>query len=269
MSLPGTAYAAALALAAVFAVAGVAKLRRRAATARAFAALGLASPGALAVGVPLAELALAGGLVLAPAEAGIATLAVLAGFTTFLLRSMNRGDALACGCFGSARAAPAGSAELVRNGVLAGAAAFTAFAASPARVVPGPGDVVLVAAVAAVALALMRAVGRRASVASPGGPEVGSVAPALPGLRYRDHQFTLVAFVAPTCEGCEELRRALARPGAAGHAVRLVELGDSSAGDFAAFGVRSAPYLVVVDVDGRVRAAGPARSPSDVAALTR
>lgn len=85
------AYAAALALAAVFAWAGVAKLASRAATERAFRGLGLVAPRGFAVGVPATELALAAGLVVAPAEAAIAALAVLAGFTTFLVRSLGRG----------------------------------------------------------------------------------------------------------------------------------------------------------------------------------
>lgn len=259
-------YAAALVLAVVFAWAGVAKLRRRPATARAFAALGLASPQALSVGVPLAELALAVGLVIVPAVAGVAALAVLAGFTTFLALSVLRGDPVGCGCFGTASAARAGAAELVRNGFLAAAAVMAATA--PGRVLPGPAALATVAAAAVVAAAVVRAVSRR-SVIHPGrqGPAPGSLAPTLPGLCHDGATTTLVAFVAPTCAGCSALREALRHYAGAGLRQQVVELDDDSAGVFTAFGVRSAPFLVVLDGSGRVQAAGPARSRTDVERL--
>lgn len=266
MSGSGIAYGAALALAVVFTVAAVAKLRRRRSTTRAFAALGLASPAALAIGIPLAELALAAGLVVVPSWGGIVALAVLAGFTTFLVRSIRRGDVLGCGCFASTRPEPAGEAEVVRNAVLAAAAVLAAFAPGP--IVPGVGDIVVVAVSAVVARALVSSAARRSPVVAPrSGPTLRSVAPALVDLRYEDHPLTLVAFVAPTCEGCTELRQALSRHPRADHGVRVIDLDDRSAVDFAAFGVRSTPYLVVVDAFGRIHSAGPARSPADITAL--
>ncbi len=267
MSGPGIAYSAALLLAVVFTGAGVAKLRRRASTARAFAALGLASPEVLAVGVPVSELALAVGLVLAPAEAGIVALAVLAGFTTFLVLAMRRGEALGCGCFGAARPAPIGRAEIVRNAVLAVAAGGAAFARRPVR--PGVGDVVVVLGAAVVGRMLVSVVGRRLPGPPPAsGPPVGSLAPALEGLRYQDHRRTLVAFVAPTCDGCAELRSALQpRRHQADMRVEVVDLDDVTAVAFAAFGVHSTPFLVVVDREGRVEARGRARTEAEVAAL--
>ncbi len=268
MSVPGIAYAAALALAVVFSVAGVAKLRRRASTARAFAALGLASPAALAVGVPVAELALAAGLVVVPARAGIAALAVLAGFTTFLVLAMRRGEVLGCGCFGAARPAPIGSTEVVRNAVLAGAAATAVLACGPS--VPGFGDVVVVLAAAVASRALVVAAGRRAPAAPPpSGPPVGSPAPPLRGMRYGDQHRTVVAFVSATCAGCVELRWTLAhhRPPDVRVEVVDLDLDDASAADFAAFGVRAAPFVVVVDDHGRVRSVGPARTEVDLAEL--
>ena len=266
--MPEIAYAAALALAAVFATAAIAKLRRRPTTERVFGALGLASPRALAVGVPLAELALAAGLVVVPSAAGIAALAVLAGFTTFLVLSIRRGDALGCGCFGTAEPAPAGGVEVVRNGFLAAAAVLAAFAPGP--VVPGPSALAAVAAVAAVAVVVVAAISRRAvrwPRPGPQGPVPGGLAPPLPGLVHEGPAATLVAFVAPTCEGCAELRSCLADFADRGLRQHVVELDDSSAGAFVAYGIRSTPYLVVVDGQGRVRSSGPARSSGDVERL--
>ena len=263
----GVAYAAALALAVVFAVAAVAKLRRRETTARAFAGLGLASPRALSLGVPLLELALAAGLVVVPAWAGIAALAVLVGFTTFVVRAIRRGDPRGCGCFGAARPAPMGEAEVLRNAVLALAATLAAFAPGP--VVPQPAAVLAVAGAAAAATLAVSAVsavshrGRPAAGARQGPPQ-GSPAPPLPGLVHDGTTVTFVAFVAPGCDGCDELRATLAHHHRAGVDVRVVDLDDDSASSFAAFGVVAPPFLVVLDGHGRVLATGPARSDDDV-----
>lgn len=148
-------YAAALLLAGVFGWAGLAKLRARDATERTLRAFGLAAPRALAVGVPVVELSLAVGLVLVPAWAALAALAVLVGFSTILLRAMRAGVDVGCGCFGTARREPVSFVELVRNGGLAGGAVVAAQAASP--VWPDLPAVIVVttaAALAAVVLAL-------------------------------------------------------------------------------------------------------------------
>lgn len=112
----------ALALAAVFAWAGVTKLRDRAATAASFDAFGLPVPAALAVVVPVAELALAVLLGLSPVLGAAFALATLAGFTAQLLLARRRGVVAGCGCFGGRRPASP-SAELARNALLAAAAA--------------------------------------------------------------------------------------------------------------------------------------------------
>jgi uncharacterized membrane protein YphA (DoxX/SURF4 family) len=111
----------ALALAAVFAWAAVAKLRHRPATTRSFAAFGLPAPDTLAVAVPASELVLAAVLVVNPALGATLALAVLAGFTTQLLLARRRGVDSGCGCFGGARPATP-NVELARNAVLALAA---------------------------------------------------------------------------------------------------------------------------------------------------
>lgn len=267
--MEGLAYAAALALALVFAVAGTAKLRHRGRTARAFAGLGLASPQALALGVPLLELGLAVGLVLVPAWAGIVALAVLAGFTAFVLRAIQRGDGQGCGCFGSTRPAPMGSAEVLRNVLLAMAATLAAFAPGP--VVPEPPALLAVAGAVVAGTAAVSAVShrRRPILGGRQGPPRGSPAPPLHGLEPDGTTLTLVAFVAPGCAGCDELRTTLAHTQARrrGVAVMVVDLDDASATSFAAFGVRAPPVLVVVDGKGLVLAAGAARSHGDVERL--
>jgi len=115
------ARAAAIVLAAVFAVAALAKLRRPAATASSFAALGLPLPGALAYAVPAVEALLAVALVAAPAPAAWAAVVLLVAFTAVLARALARGTGVPCACFGSARRAtePVSGAELVRNAMLA------------------------------------------------------------------------------------------------------------------------------------------------------
>lgn len=259
----GLAYAAALALALVFATAGTAKLRRRRATARAFAGLGLASPRVLAVGVPVAELGLAVGLVVVPAWAGIVALAVLAGFTTFVVRAVRRGERQGCGCFGTTRPVPMGAAEVVRNGWLALAATLAAFASGP--VVPRPLALMAVAGLAVAGAGTVAAVARlRPTLGRRQGPPRGSPAPALPGLHLDGTTTTLVAFVAPDCEGCAELRSTLERLSLPDLAVQVVDLDDRSASFFAAFDVVAPPFVVVIDSRGLVRASGPARTDHDI-----
>jgi uncharacterized membrane protein YphA (DoxX/SURF4 family) len=127
-------YAAALLLAAIFASAGAAKLRRADVTERTFRAFGLAAPRTLARTVPLVELGLAAGLVVVPGWAAAAALAVLAAFTTVLVRAMRAGVDVGCGCFGTSRREPVSFVELVRNGLLALAAAVALLADGPQAV---------------------------------------------------------------------------------------------------------------------------------------
>lgn len=267
--MEGFPYATALALALVFAVAGTAKLRRRSSTAGSFARLGLPWPRALATGVPLAELTLAVGLVAVPAWAGIVALAVLAGFTTFVLRAIRRGEPRGCGCFGTARPRPMGVAEVLRNGLLSLAATIAAFASGP--LVPQPLALAAVAgAVAAGAVAVSLVARRHRPVpVRAQGPRRGATAPFLPGLHPDGATLNLVAFVAPRCQGCEELRATLAHVRNPGIDVKIVELDDGSASSFAAFGVVAPPVVVVIDGNGVVLATGPARSDSDLERLVR
>ena len=112
--------AAALALSVVFAWSSLGKL--------------VAQPDMTALGLPewsgrvtaYVEAALALLLLVAPANGGIVALALLAGFTAFLVRRFDTGSG--CGCFGSSSTEPVGIKALVRNAVLLVLAVIAAFA---------------------------------------------------------------------------------------------------------------------------------------------
>lgn len=127
-------------LAAVFLVAGVAKLLDREGTRAAVQDFGApaALAGPLAVALPLAEIALA--VLLIPTATAVAgalgALALLTLFSAAIALSLARGHAPECHCFGQLHSAPAGWATLARNGALAAVAGLT-FAGSIAE--PGTG----------------------------------------------------------------------------------------------------------------------------------
>jgi peroxiredoxin len=170
-------------LAAVFAVAGAAKLADRRGSRE--AALDFGVPrrfaGVAALGLPLAELGVAGALL--PAGSAVWGLAgacaLLVAFTGAIAISMARGQAPDCHCFGQLHSEPAGPRTLVRNGVLlalAGGATFgAAFGDRGASAVAWLGeltarDAVLVAAgalVAALAAAVLIARAQRRPKARP------------------------------------------------------------------------------------------------------
>lgn len=125
-----------LLLAAIFAVAGAAKLLDLAATRRTLAEFGMperVTPAA-AVALPLVELATAALLI--PAATGTAGallgLALLLVFVAVVARSLRRGETPDCNCFGGVHSSPVGPSTLVRNMLLAAVAAAVAFA--------GPGE---------------------------------------------------------------------------------------------------------------------------------
>jgi hypothetical protein len=151
----GTGYAAALVLSALFAWAGAAKLVDPTGTARTFATLGLPASHAAARVVPVAELVLAVALVVVPPVGAVVALVALAAFSAVLARALRRGVDVGCGCFGSAGHRPVSGVELLRNGLMAVAAAVVLV--DPEARVPGLDAVVLVSAglaLAAVVLAL-------------------------------------------------------------------------------------------------------------------
>ena len=156
-----------LALAVVFALAAVTKLADQAG-ARA-AAIGFGVPerlaGPVAALLPVLELAVAVALLVpaSTAAGAIGALALLALFASAIVRSMVRGEAPDCHCFGQLHSEPAGWRTLTRNGVLAGGAAFVLVAgrsdAGPSAVawigrLDGAGVVALAGGVAVAALAV-------------------------------------------------------------------------------------------------------------------
>jgi thiol-disulfide isomerase/thioredoxin len=132
-----------LTLAAVFAVAGGAKLADLPGSRAAMAGFGLPLRLATPLGtvLPCTELAIA--VLLLPAEtatgAGIAALVMLALFSLAIAVSMARGRAPECHCFGQIHSKPAGPQTLARNLLLAAVAAFAAFAGAGAQ--PAIGEV--------------------------------------------------------------------------------------------------------------------------------
>ena len=121
-----------LLLAGVLGVAAVGKLADRAGSRRAVVDFGvperLASPAASLL--PLAELAAAGLLVpAATAEWGaLLALVLLAFFVAAIALNLFKGRRPDCHCFGQLHSAPAGWSTLVRNLVLAAAAAWVVVA---------------------------------------------------------------------------------------------------------------------------------------------
>ena len=224
-----------LLLAAVFALAAVMKLADRAGTRTAVREFGVPKSlgGSVATLLPIAELAVAVAL-LVPQSArwgALGAVALLAAFIAVMARSMARGEAPDCHCFGALASEPVGWRTLVRNLALAAVAIFVVAGGwnnagasavawlghlSPAGTVAtaGGGALVLIAGVAtAFMVALLRQHGRlllridqleqrldEAGVAAPepAGPGlvVGSPAPpfTLPGL-YGE-QITLESILA-------------------------------------------------------------------------
>ena len=151
-------------LAAVFAVAGVAKLFDLNGSRRAVLDFGVPAPAARVIGtaLPLAEIATAIALLFVPTAqwAGLAALLLLGGFIGGITNAMRKGQAPDCNCFGQLHSAPAGKETLARNVVLAAVAVFI-LAAGPAPAIDGwIGDrsaAELVAIALGIALALLAA----------------------------------------------------------------------------------------------------------------
>jgi thiol-disulfide isomerase/thioredoxin/uncharacterized membrane protein YphA (DoxX/SURF4 family) len=241
----GVVLAARLLLAAVFALAGLAKLRDRGGTAITLEDFGvparLAGPGAWLL--PAAELTVAGLLLFdATAVAGaLAGLALLAIFGVAISLSLARGERPDCNCFGQLHSEPVGASTLGRNAGLAVPAVIVLVAGhrgAAAGALDGMGAWDTATALAASALALVvlglvvqawvnlqlfRQHGRvllrldeltevgpgpRGAPAPPGLP-VGAPAPQadLPSPNGRPR---VLAFVDPDCGTCRQLAPELA-----------------------------------------------------------
>jgi methylamine dehydrogenase accessory protein MauD len=123
---------ASIALAVVFAAAGIAKLLDRAGSRTAARAFGVPDRVAagVAVGLSVTDLAVALFLVLSASRwwGALAALALLALFSAAVARVMARGESPDCHCFGQLHSAPAGWRTLARNAALAAVATFMVIA---------------------------------------------------------------------------------------------------------------------------------------------
>src|SRR5215210_6945451 len=117
-----------LLLAAVFVVAGVAKLADREGSRRAVADFGVPPPLAAPLGIllPLAELAVAAALIPTSTAfwGAVGALVLLLLFVAGIGANLARGRRPDCHCFGQLHSSPAGWSTLARNGVLAAIAAL-------------------------------------------------------------------------------------------------------------------------------------------------
>jgi hypothetical protein len=166
MTVDGVAYAAALLLAAIFAVAAFSKLRDREGTVESFRQLGVPNPEPAAGLLPLPELAAAFLLVLVPAVGGIVVLVLLAFFTTFLVDRLRSGVEAPCACFGASSDRPLSWLTLGRNLLLAVLAVATLFTMRPAR--PTLVDVAIVAVPTVIATVVLHLANRARATTSLG-----------------------------------------------------------------------------------------------------
>jgi uncharacterized membrane protein YphA (DoxX/SURF4 family) len=158
VSSTGVGYAAAVALAAIFAIAAVAKLRDVSATESDFAGLGIPRASFFARFVPIAELSIVALLLIVPPAGAIAALVSLAFFTTFLIGRLRAGVRAPCACFGSSRAQPISVRDVIRNLLLMALAVVSLATDRPTAVTPL--DALAVLAVTAVAGGALHLAGR-------------------------------------------------------------------------------------------------------------
>lgn len=283
---PGIALVLRIGLAAIFAFAALAKLADRrgtAATIRSFGApAGLAAP--LATLIPLAELTTAALLLPdATAAAGcVLALVLLAVFSVAIATNLLRGRRPNCNCFGQVRSAPIGGSNLIRNAVLALAAALVlGMGVGPSAVAPIASSPALALAVgllagfavaAWVGFALTRRYGRAlrridllerellglgadlpVEEPEPTVP-IGDPVPAFDGLAelLAPGRPLLLTFTSPGCAPCRELaprledwRREL------GEQITFAELGyDDDPALARAFGANATPAAITIAPDG-------------------
>ena len=130
VSLSTVFLACAFAVASVFVVAAVAKLRSPEATQEATVSLGVHA--AAAAFIAPGELAVAALLLLVPRAGAAAAVGLLVLFTVLLKRVLAEGRTVRCGCFGAGSAAPVTSSSLLRNVALI-AASLLAWSAPSVR----------------------------------------------------------------------------------------------------------------------------------------
>jgi methylamine dehydrogenase accessory protein MauD len=119
-----------LGLVAVFGLAAIGKLADRHGAREAVVRFGVprALVNPVALGLPVVELLIAGGLLVTASVtwAAAAAIAMLTIFCVAIVRLLARGEAPDCHCFGGLGSAPVGRGTLVRNLALAGLAGFVA-----------------------------------------------------------------------------------------------------------------------------------------------
>lgn len=238
--------AARLALAAVFATAGVAKLLDQPGSRQALSGFGLPDrivpvTGAL---LPVTELAVAVTLIPQPTArwAAVGAACLLVAFMAGIARAIARDEAPDCHCFGQLHSAPAGPNTLARNALLAAGAGVVAWrgpgsaidawvGSSATAAVMAAAGVAAAGVLAAIALRLWLdkrvaerelADARAELAALPPGLPVGGAAPlfelpdargatrTLESLLERGKPVALV-FVAPDCEACGQVLPDIAR----------------------------------------------------------
>ena len=274
-----------LAAAAVFATAGVAKLRDLSGSREAMQGFGVPASlvAPLGVAVPLAELAVAVALIAGPTRTwgALGALALLAGFSLAIAWNLARGRTPDCHCFGQLHSSPAGPGTLARNAALIALAGFVASQA----------DLALTAAAAAAGFAFAAAgwaLSRRATPVDSdgvtrglavGAPAPGFELPSLDGYTVSLRSLlapgrpALLVFSDPHCGPCQALAPDVAewqrahsdeltiavierRDGTTDgerdeHGRRTVLLqSESEVAD--AYGAQGTPTAVMVGADGRV-----------------
>lgn len=268
----------AIALAAVLAWAGIAKLRAPGPVAR---AAGVAPAAGRALGLVEAAVAVTLLVPLTRAGGGVAAAVLGAGFLAWAAAARARGARrVACGCFGAAGESPVAVVAVRAAFVLAGGLAVAAGAGRDTEISADAALwalvgvlAVAVAVLAVLVLALYRQVGvlhRRLGPRGPlevaeEGPPVGGRAPGLDGLTGAGSE--LVVFSSPGCRLCRELApavRALARQGQAVVGVSEPDAPD----DFARWGVPGTPFVVHV-IDGRVASKGLVNTMEQLEELVR
>lgn len=148
------ARAAAIVLAAVFVLAAVAKGRDQPSTVASFRGLRLPAPGFMAKVVPLVEVGVAVGMIVAPATSAGPALVLLVAFSAVIARAVAAGSTVSCACFGGgARGAsedrPVSTVELVRNAGLGALAIVASGAGEGSALWPSLPAVVIVTVVVA------------------------------------------------------------------------------------------------------------------------
>ncbi|MFF4729611.1 MauE/DoxX family redox-associated membrane protein [Streptomyces mirabilis] len=283
--------AARLVLAAVFGVAGIAKLMDREGLPRAIASFGLPARTGKPLGYLLVsyEFATALALIVNPwARIGaLGALGLLLTFCLTIVVSIARGRAPDCHCFGGLRATPVGWATLARNGLLAATAGFVATDGRAPWFFTGLGTI---AATCWVVLGLKRSGKVRPGMVTPGFslPDATGQLWTLDKLFAAAHQPLLLLFTDHACGACDALLPQVARwQQAYAERLTIAIVNGGPAADSVAFsrehglrnllvdegrmllttyGLTATPSAMLIDAD-RILAAAPAAGSAEIADL--